>query len=135
MLYRAGETQQAEAEARAYAQHLQTYLEAHPDQWRPHAHMVLPALVAGDLDSARRHWATATQLRRPDAVLRGQLASAWADTFAVFGDAETAFALMEEALRIPNGYTWEYVRLNSAYDDLRDDPRYAELEQRYGRRS
>ena len=56
----------------------------------------------------------------------------WADAFAAYGDADTAFALMEEALQLPAGYTWQYVKLSSAYDGLRDDPRYAELEKRYG---
>ena len=132
VLHQAGEADQAADEARAYAQHLQAYLADHPDQPVPHRHLVLLALVAGDLEAARQHWATAERLRRPDAVLQGVVAASWADTF---GDADSAFAQMGEALEVPAGYTWQYVRLNSAYEGLREDPRYAELEKRYGGRT
>jgi hypothetical protein len=132
VLYLAGEADRAADEARAYEQHLRVYLADHPDQPVPYRHLVLLALVAGDIEAARQHWATAEGLRRPDAVLQGTVAAQWADTFAMFGDADSAFAQMEEALRVPAGYTWQYVKLSSAYAGLRDDPRYAKLEKRYG---
>ncbi|MEJ2514366.1 MAG: tetratricopeptide repeat protein, partial [Gammaproteobacteria bacterium] len=131
-LYMQGDAGRTITEARAYRQHLQPYLRKHPDQPRVHGALALAELALGNVEAAREHFGTMQRLRRPDAVLDGELAMTAADRFARFGDGDTAFRQMEKALEIPAGYTWQYVRLNSAYDGLRDDPRYVELEKRYG---
>ncbi len=131
-LHRAGRTDEAREQAGLYQAHLEAYLAEHPEASRAYGGLALAALARGDFEAARGHFATMQRLRRTDAVLDGQMAVQAADTFAAFGDHDFAFRQMERALEVPAGYTWHYVRLSSAYDGLRDDPHYAELEKRYG---
>jgi TolB-like protein len=93
------------------------------------------AALRGD-DLETRRWSDALSRSMQDASALDPIARAaayrlFAFEFAAAGQADRAIDALELMFAGPSFVTFRYVDAHPAFDDLRDNPRYAELKQRY----
>ncbi len=63
----------------------------------------------------------------PDPLERPTILVDQAEVYCRLGDRDRAFEQLQGLANTPHGLTYSYLRLNPAWDSLRDDPRFAEL--------
>ncbi|NGX17146.1 tetratricopeptide repeat protein [Wenzhouxiangella sp. XN24] len=131
LLRETGDEERMRAEADAYRRHLETFLIGHEEYSLVHRDLAFAFLALGEREKALSHFADVERLLRPDAVRYAEADTFWAETFAMFGEHDLAFEHLASTLERPAGISWHRVRLSPAFDGIRNDPRYAALEQEY----
>jgi TolB-like protein/Flp pilus assembly protein TadD len=84
--------------------------------------------------------AAAEQVRRAmellpeskDAFTGPQITQQAAEVYAIIGDNNRAFELLDGLLTRPTGFTVQLLKLDPIWDSLRDDPRFDQLLTKYG---
>lgn len=109
-------------------------LKQKPDE--PDMHVQLAKLNAwlGERDAALSEAQRATQLRpeSKDAFEGPQITGQVAEVHAILGDNDRAIELLDGLLNRPSDLTVANLKLNPAWDPLRNDPRFQALLTKYG---
>jgi serine/threonine-protein kinase len=109
-------------------------LKQKPDE--PNLHVQLAKLNAwlGERDAALSEAQRATQLRpeSKDAFDGPQITRQVAEVHAILGDNDRAIELLDGLLNRPSDLTVPNLKLNPAWDPLRNDPRFQSLLTKYG---
>jgi len=124
-------TGQAEfAKARAVSDKL--LLEA-PDDPARHAQQGLILAALGEKDAAIKEGKTAVELRpeSQDAFDGPKITTSLAEIYALTGETDEAFRLIDHLLSIPNGLTIPVLKLDPVWDPLREDPRFQAMIDKY----
>ncbi|MFL6543446.1 MAG: hypothetical protein ACJ8I9_09770 [Chthoniobacterales bacterium] len=66
-----------------------------------------------------------------DAFKGPDVLEAAAQIYVVLNERDRAFAALEELAKKPNGSSPYLIRLNPAYDTIRDDPRFEPVVQKF----
>ncbi|HZA38527.1 MAG TPA: hypothetical protein VE486_05255 [Candidatus Baltobacteraceae bacterium] len=112
-------------------------LKQKPDE--PDLHVQLAKLNAwlGERDAALSEAQRATQLRpeSKDAFEGPQITGQVAEVHAILGDNDRAIELLDGLLNRPSELTVASLKLNPAWDPLRNDPQFQALLNKYGGKS
>jgi TolB-like protein/Tfp pilus assembly protein PilF len=112
-------------------------LKQKPDDPDLHAHLAKLNAWLGDRDAALSEAQRATQLRpeSKDAFEGPQITGQVAEVYAILGDDDRAIELLDGLLNRPSDLTVSNLRLNPAWDPLRNDPRFQALLTKYSGKS
>ncbi|MFL6530378.1 MAG: tetratricopeptide repeat protein [Chthoniobacterales bacterium] len=101
----------------------------------PDARIALALALAylGDHDGALRETQRALEILpvTKDAFKGPDVLEAAAQIYVVLNERDRAFAALEELAKKPNGSSPYLIRLNPAYDTIRDDPRFEPVVQKF----
>jgi TolB-like protein/Tfp pilus assembly protein PilF len=112
-------------------------LKQKPDEPDLHVHLAKLNAWLGDRDAALSEAQRATQLRpeSKDAFEGPQITGQVAEVYAILGDDDRAIELLDGLLNRPSDLTVSNLRLNPAWDPLRNDPRFQALLTKYSGKS
>jgi serine/threonine-protein kinase len=104
-------------------------LRQKPDDPELHAHLAKLNAWLGDREAALSEAQRATQLRpeSKDAFEGPQITGQVAEVHAILGDSDRAIELLDGLLNRPSDLTVANLKLNPAWDPLRNDPRFQAL--------
>ncbi|MBO0695106.1 MAG: hypothetical protein J2P56_03290 [Verrucomicrobia bacterium] len=101
----------------------------------PTRHAQLGAILAGlgQKDDAITQGKKAVELlpESEDAFTGPRITAALAEIYVWVGEPDEAFRLLDHLLRVPNGLTVPSLKLDPAWDPLRNDPRFQALIDKY----
>ncbi len=124
-----GDQEQARASFLAAREVLVAVVAMRPDDAK--AAIVLAEIDAhlGDKAAAIREAEHALALRpvAKDAVDGARITERLAAVYAMMGDSDRALALLEKAAHLPNATNYGALKLDSCWDGLRNDPRFARI--------
>ena len=66
-----------------------------------------------------------------DAFDGPKITASLAEIYALTGESDEAFRLLDHLLQVPNGLTVHTIKLDPAWDPLRKDPRFQALIEKY----
>jgi hypothetical protein len=66
-----------------------------------------------------------------DAFDGPKITASLAEIYALTGESDEAFRLLDHLLQVPNGLTVHTIKLDPAWDPLRKDPRLQALIEKY----
>jgi adenylate cyclase len=118
-----GRDQDMDDAARRGIERAERELMLHPDNPRP-AYLGAAALVTLGQNDRAREWLTRTLAIDPDDVLTQYNAAC---IYARLGETEAAFDLLERLLPHANHETKAWIKHDSDFDNLRDQPRYQKI--------
>jgi TolB-like protein/Flp pilus assembly protein TadD len=109
-------------------------LRQKPDDPELHAHLAKLNAWLGDREAALSEAQRATQLRpeSKDAFEGPQITGQVAEVYAILGDDDRAIELLDGLLNRPSDLTVANLKLNPAWDPLRNNPRFQALLTKYG---
>lgn len=113
---------------------LETRLHGRNDEAAARVSLAHALLVLGERDAALAQTQRALDELplSKDAVSGAFVLKLAAGFYAVAGETERAFELLERSLQVPAGEYAHAARLNPVYDPLREDPRFDALLKRFG---
>lgn len=118
-----GQEQKSKEVARRGIERAERELAIHPDNPRP-GYLGAKALVTLGQNDRAREWLVRTLAIDPDDVLTQYNAAC---AYAVLGEFESAFDLLERLLPHANHETRAWIKYDSDFDALRDQPRYQKV--------
>ncbi|MBT8068774.1 MAG: hypothetical protein KJO09_16135 [Gammaproteobacteria bacterium] len=127
-----GRKEESRAVALAIAERISESNNPYPQGWLQPAYLPidLPGLL-GDLDGVRAAARDYEQNAAPDAIYDLLRHQAIADAFARAGDPDTAFDYVDRVIEVAGPPRYLALSINSAFDDVRDHPRYLALQAKY----
>ena len=113
---------------------LEAQLKQSPDQAEIHVQLAKVLAWLGEKDSARVEAQRATELlpESKDAFGGPEIAAGVAEVHAILGDNGRAIEVLDGLLSRPSGVTVPLLKLNPAWDALRNDPRFQALLNKHG---
>ena len=118
-----GQEEKSQSAARRGIERAERELALHPDNPRP-AYLGASALVTLGQNDRAREWLARTLAIDPDDVLTQYNAAC---VYTKLGEIETAFDLLERLLPHANHETKAWIKHDSDFDSLRDQPRYQKI--------
>jgi len=128
-----GETEAAEALFEEIKARIDSSDVPYPVGWRPNAMyfpVELPGYV-GDLDGVRDTMAAFEESRRPDAWAEVDYLNAYAKALLWAGAPDEALDYVDRMVKVRGPYIYLRLRIDPAYDKVRDHPRYLALKADY----
>src|SRR5881227_2112507 len=123
-IYRSlGRDGEKESAARRGIERAERELTLHPDNPRP-AYLGAAALVTLGQNDRAKEWLARTLAIDPDDILTQYNAAC---IYSRLGEIDTAFDLLERLLPHANHETKAWIKHDSDFDPLRDDPRYQKI--------
>jgi tetratricopeptide (TPR) repeat protein len=128
-----GDNQQAIAACNSAVDLLQREVSARPHDYRLHSALGRSFAILGQKEEAVRAGERAVALMptSKDALVGPNLSIELAKIYAQVGEIDKALDLIDELLSIPSDLSVGLLRLDPAWDPLRDDPRFQALLEKY----
>ena len=113
---------------------VEAQLKQSPDAADMHIQLAKVLAYLGDKDAALAEAQRATELvpESKDAFGGPEIAAGVAEVHAILGDNGRAIEVLDGLLSRPSGVTVPLLKLNPAWDPLRNDPRFQALIDKYG---